>query len=108
MITPETMLRVGIVSDVNENEHCARVYFPDAGDMVSGWLYVLQFPGQAVSGNTSSAGSHSHGGIVPSGGSHSHSVTATVTQWNPSVNDRVLCIMMCGEETDGYILGAIP
>lgn len=28
--------------------------------------------------------------------------------WMPDVKDRVLCLMMCGSETDGYILGAIP
>ncbi len=28
--------------------------------------------------------------------------------WMPDVNDRVVCLIGCGEESDGYILGAIP
>ena len=35
-------MRIGIVSSVDADEHTARVFYPDAGDMVSGWLYVLQ------------------------------------------------------------------
>lgn len=36
------MVRVGIVSSVDASKHMARVYYPDAGNMVSGWLYVLK------------------------------------------------------------------
>lgn len=92
MITAENMLRVGVVSSVDENKKTARVLFPDADDMVSGWLYVLQHG--AGSGYTGYTEGHRHS----LGGSG----------WMPKVKDRVLCAMMCGSETDGYILGAIP
>lgn len=94
MTTPENMVRVGIVSSVDNSKKQARVYFPDMNDMVSGWLFVLQFPNG--SGRTGYAGNPSH----------SHSIGSM--EWMPKVKDRVLCLMMCGEETDGYILGAIP
>lgn len=74
MTTDRNSLRVGIVSSVDASTGTARVYFPDMGDMTSGWLYVLH-----------------HGDA-----------------WMPSVNDRVLCQYMTGEETDGYIVGVIP
>lgn len=74
MTTNMNSLRIGIVSSVDAGTGTARVYFPDMGDMLSGWLYVLH-----------------HG-----------------TSWMPSVDDRVVCLYMTGEETDGYILGVIP
>ena len=72
MTDPESMVRVGIVSSVDANTRRARVYFPDRGNMVSGWLYVVR-----------------------------------QTNWMPQVNGKVLCLMMCGSETDGYILGVV-
>ena len=44
------------------------------------------------------------GSSTGSGGAHTH----TTSSWMPKVKDRVVCLMMCGTETDGYILGAIP
>lgn len=103
MITAENMLRVGVVSSIDANKKTARVIFPDSGDMVSGWLYVLQRPTK-----TDSQGSHRHtdslGGNTTYSGGHTH----TTKEWMPAVKDRVLCLLMCGTETDGYILGAIP
>lgn len=72
MTDPNSMIRIGIVSSTDSDTHTARVYFPDRGDMVSGWLYVVR-----------------------------------QTDWMPSVNDKVLCVMMCGSETDGYIMGVV-
>lgn len=104
MITAENMVRVGVVSDVNTTAKTARVIFPDSSDLVSGWLYVIQRPGGTVEGS----GSHAHsydGGTTGYGGWHTHTMN---NNWMPAVKDRVLCLMMCGSETDGYILGAIP
>ena len=42
MATSNTAYRVGIVSSVDSGAKQARVIYPDAGNMVSGWLYVLQ------------------------------------------------------------------
>lgn len=42
MTRTESSIRIGIVSSVNPDDCTARVYYPDAGNVVSGWLYVLQ------------------------------------------------------------------
>jgi phage baseplate assembly protein gpV len=93
MITAENMVRVGVVSSIDAASKTARVIFPDSADMVSGWLYVIQHP---MSGSTGYAGTPSH----------RHSISGS--GWMPAVKDRVLCLMMVGSETDGYILGGIP
>ena len=73
MASSGTSYRVGIVSCVDAGKKQARVFYPDSGNTVSGWLYVLQ-----------------------------------TTSWMPGINDRVLCLVSFGAESDGYILGAIP
>ena len=40
MTDERSMIRVGIVSSVEGTR--ARVYFPDQGNMVSGWLYITR------------------------------------------------------------------
>lgn len=42
MAKAESAVQIGIVSSVNASDMTARVYYPDQGNMVSGWLYVLQ------------------------------------------------------------------
>ena len=96
--------RVGIVSALNTDDKTVRVFFPDLDDMVSGWLFVLQRPGEAIS--TSTDGSHNHDENVPSGGAHGH--TGTVGSFMPKVNDRVLVCYPSGYNMSGYILGVIP
>ena len=88
MIKAENMIRVGIVSAVNASTKQARVIFPESNNLVSDWLYVLQ--------RTDETTTHVDG--------HIHKITG----WMPKVRERVLCVMMCGDETDGYVLGAIP
>jgi phage baseplate assembly protein gpV len=91
VITADNMVRVGIVSDINASKKQARVIFPESNNMVSDWLYVIQQGGGGYTGYTDG---------------HRHSLGGS--GWMPAVKDRVLCVMMCGDETDGYILGAIP
>ena len=101
MITADNMVRVGVVSAVDTTKHLARVIFPESADMVSGWLYVIKSIPE-----TKSAGSHRHTSPDETNyaGGHKHDMDP----WMPKVNDRVLCLLMVGTETDGYILGAIP
>lgn len=98
-----SLVRVGFVSDVNKAKGQARVCFPDMSNMISDWLYVMRYPHMSVT--VSSAGSHNHGGDVTSDGGHSHS--ATITDWFPNVNDKVLVLMAYGFNSDGFILGVI-
>lgn len=91
MATSDNTVRVGTVSSVNASEKTARVIFPEAGDLVSGWLYVLQHPMSGTTGKTDG---------------HTHSLSGGT--WMPRVKDKVVCIMGSGEDSDGYIVGVIP
>ena len=63
-----SMIRVGIVMDVDEEKKRVRVYYPDLSNMVSDWLIVPQRPfhGNAqfapfhVHASTGSVDDHSH------------------------------------------------
>ena len=90
-----SLIRVGVISDVRKDEGTARVYYPDMNNMVSDWLHVMRYPGMRVSvSNATSDG-------------HTHSATASITDWFPQVNDRVLVLMAYGFNSDGFILGVI-
>lgn len=93
MITADNMIRVGIVSSLDQPKKKARVYLPDAGNMVSDWLYVIQ---RKPVYSTSQAGTplHTH--------------TVSESYWMPKVNDKVLVVYPCGIDKDGYIMGVIP
>ncbi len=90
----DCMIRIGIVSSVSGEK--ARVYYPDQRNMVSDWLYVLQYPNLPVTGETDTSGGHRH------------NIDATAGSWAPEINAKVLCIFPPGTDTDGYILGVIP
>lgn len=107
MIRADNMLRVGVVSSVNEDKRMARVFYPDQGNMVSDWLYVLQFPTwtkyaklspyntelnmQEARSHTHTVPEHTHtipahthsssvsdvGLTAESAGNHSHSITVS-------------------------------
>ena len=102
MITAETMLRIGIVSSVDADKLKARVYFPDAGNMVSDWLYLIQQPRK-----TKKDGEHDHTdsmGGTTSKTKHTHELEP----WVPEINDKVLVLYPCGIDKDGFIQGVIP
>ena len=86
MTTETNMVRIGIVSSVSPGGGKARVYFPAMNNMVSDWLYVLRYPNALVEVDGEDV---------------------EVKDWSPSVNDRVVCLFLYGENTDGFILGAI-
>ena len=92
MAEVNSMVRTGIVSVLDTKTHKVRCYFPDMSELMSGWLYVLQRPGETLS--TSTVEGHSHSGSVKT--------------FMPKVNDRVLVLYPSGWNTDGYVLGVIP
>jgi len=115
----EKLVRVGVVSSVDEANYQVRVIFQGM-DIVSGPLSVLQMPGADVSMDP--AGSHAHETIVtvePAEG-HAHNATVVIEPagthdhdtnieyWLPDVNDRVLCLYLPGFNADGFVLGVIP
>ncbi len=102
-----SVVRVGIISDIDRRGGKARVYYPSMDDMVSDWLYIMRYPSCAISMTVSNSGGHSHDGGIPYDGEHSHSISATITDWFPEINDKVLVLYPPGFNTDGYILGVI-
>ena len=84
MTNESNMLRIGIVSSVSPGGGKARVFFPTMNNMVSDWLYVLRYPNAKTEGDETA-----------------------IIDWVPEVNDRVLCAFLYGQNTDGFILGAI-
>lgn len=121
------LIRVGLVSAIDEVNLRARVFYPHLDNLVSDWMPVLQQPMYIATedagahengGEVGSGGAHSHGGEVPSGGGHTHPLTvySTVAHahniriygWMPKVNDRVLVLYAQGFSADGFVLGVIP
>lgn len=98
--------RIGTVTDLNGTKHLARVKYQDTG-ITSGWLYVLQHPGAALSIGSVSGHTHTTGGVgSSSNGGHSHTGSAGI--WMPKVNDTVLVAYLSPSgDTDGFILGVI-
>lgn len=90
-------LRIGTVSDVSGRT--VRVHFEDV-DIISGWLPVVYRPPYIPRTGTTSGGSGE-----ASFASHSHEIS--VSDWIPSVGEKVLCIYGDGFSADGYVLGAI-
>lgn len=102
------LVRVGKVSAVDQERLRVRVYFPQLDNLVSDWLSVLQFPRPQLQLYTTSAGSHTHGDEVSSGGSHRHNLEFTLIPWMPSVDNLVLVLYTPGFSVDGYVLGVVP
>lgn len=90
MAAETNLTRIGIVSSVDPSGGKARVFFPTMGNMVSEWLYVLRFPNAVVK-------------IKEDG----KDKDLPVYDWFPAVNDRVVCLYLYGDNTDGFILGVI-
>lgn len=103
----ENIVRIGTVTAVNTAKCMARVKYQDTG-ITSGWLFVLQHSGAALS--IKPDGKHKHS--VPSVGdtstedNHEHK-RSTVARWMPKVNDNVLCLYLPAFNADGFILGGI-
>ena len=91
------LVRVGIVTAVNNNEHLARVTFEDT-KLPSGWLVVLDnrpfIPDYGAPQVTDKrAESHDH--------------PLTIKQWMPQLNQPVLVLYLPVKNADGFILGGM-
>ena len=90
------MLRIGKVSDANEEKRTVRVFFEDVGIM-SGWLKVLKnspfIPAKNEPQKTEMASLHEH--------------EIKISPWFPDIGEKVLCIYDSGFNADGYVLGGI-
>ena len=100
-----SLVRIGIVTAVNNDEYLARVRFDDQ-DLPSGWLIVLDnrpfIPYYDVPQRTE----------YEAGGSgdwafQSHKHDLIIKQWMPVVNQPVLVLYLPVKNADGFILGGI-
>lgn len=90
----QRLVQIGTVTAVQGTK--ARVLFQDS-KMTSGWLSVLQRPGEAVRVTMKEAGDPSH----------VHTASGSVTGWTPNVNDVVLVLYLPVSNSDGFILGKV-
>lgn len=105
MADSNSMIRIGIVSDVDEEKKRVRVYYPELSNMVSDWLFVPQRP---FHGNADFAPFHVHVSVQSAEGhTHGASVTYSDNVWLPVKDKPVLVVYPHGFNTDGYVLGVI-
>lgn len=105
MADERSMVRKGIVSEIDDVKKRVRVFYPDLSDMVSDWLFVLQYPFYTekkyapwhVEATTGSADGHTHPVYI----SYKDNV------WLPKVGDTVLVLHEYGPNSAGYVLGVI-
>lgn len=79
----KNMVRIGIVTDVDDEKRLVRVHFPDK-QLTSGWLYLLKSPPTIENINDDD-----------------------IKPWIPAVNDKVLCLYIPIFNGDGFVLGAL-
>lgn len=99
------LVRIGTVTDVNNDKRLARVKFQDV-DMTSAWLYVLDnrpyIPDYDVPQRTE----------YEAGGSgeaefENHKHDLIIKPWMPKINDTVLTLYLPVFNADGFVLGRI-
>lgn len=100
------IIRKGTVTNVNNDEHTARVKYEDLG-YTSGWLKVLGRTPYFVSyGGTQRTDEEGPGGYDWSlYARHSH--TIQVLQWMPRIGDTVVTLYEPVDNGDGYVLGGL-
>jgi hypothetical protein len=102
-----SIVRIGIVTSVDNDRLRARVKFPDLG-YTSGELYVLKnqpfIPGYDEKPQRTEYTGPSGSGYEMFG-RHKHDLT--IKPWMPKVNEKVLVLYIPIWNADGFILGGI-
>ncbi len=98
------VIRLGIVTNVDDGRRLARVKFPDE-DLPSDWLPVLASPPFIPARGVQQTESEGGGGGYAAFADHTHKLK--IIPWMPDVNDQVLVALSQTEEGDGFILGRI-
>ena len=106
MANEKSLVRKGIVMDVDKKRLMVRVYYPEFSDIVSDWLFVPQRP---FDGDSSRAPLHIQVDVQEAEGhTHDASVSYSDSAWLPKIDDVVLVLYVYGHESEGYVLGVIP
>lgn len=99
------LIRVGTVTDVDNNRHMARVKFQGEG-FTSGWLYVLDNrPAIPDYDKPQKTEEKSGGSGYAEFAKHDHDLV--IKQWMPVVNSKVLVAYLPVFNADGFVLGGI-
>jgi len=101
--TLENLVRVGIVTDVNNDKYIARVKFEDI-NMTSEWMAVLDSRPYIPDYDVPQRTEYEEGGAGdPAFMSHKHDLI--IKQWMPKVNDHVLVIYLPVPNGQGFVIG---
>ena len=99
------LVRIGTVTDVDNDQRMARVKFEDTG-MTSGWLVVLKnqpfIPDYDVPQRTEYEAGGSGAAAFES---HKHDLV--IKPWMPKVNDTVVTLYLPVFNADGFVIGGI-
>ena len=108
----KNMVRLGTVMSVDKDKMTARVKFKDKGGITSSPLHILKRPVYVIpemeSGSKGkTAETKLEYDVQDTTKEIKHYHEAYITQWVPSVNSMVLCIMMADGDGDGFIVGEV-
>lgn len=99
------LVRIGTVTDVNNDKRIARVKFQDV-DMTSAWLCVLDNRPYIPDYDVPQRTEYEVGGSGEAAfESHKHDLI--IKPWMPRVNDTVLTLYLPVFNADGFVLGRI-
>lgn len=99
------LVRVGIVTAVDNAAHKARVYYDDL-NLPSGWLRVLDNRPFIPDYNVPQRTEYEAGGSgYPQFESHKHDLQ--IKQWMPKINQAVLTLYLPMKDADGFVLGGL-
>lgn len=92
------IIRIGTVHAYDQDTRTARVKFENLGGIISPPIKVLTRPRAVVPKKIEKEGNK-----TDTADGHFHA--AYVTDWDPKINDQVLCLYY--PEGDGYVLGEV-
>lgn len=92
------IIRIGTIHAYDLGTRMARVKFDNLGGIISPPIKVLTRPRAVVPGKKEKEGNK-----TDTADGHFHA--AYVTDWNPKINDQVLCLYY--PDGDGYVLGEV-
>ena len=92
------IIRIGTVHAYDASTRMARVKFDNLGGIISPPIKVLTRPRAVVPGEKEKTGNK-----TDKADGHFHA--AYVTDWNPKINDQVLCLYY--PDGYGYVLGEV-
>lgn len=102
----QDLIRVGIVTAIDNGARKARVKFPDT-NLTSDWLYVLDNHDHIPDYDPAPQRTEFEAGGAgdPAFASHKHDLI--IKPWMPLVGDKVLVAMLDVYDADGFVLGGI-